>query len=161
MNLVCPEGKHWHRSLRKTVCCMKPIALKKKNSERIKVCKSYTQTHTSPGHWNNMSFMKRSVHTCFPMLLWEQTWQVTSGLLCCCRLFPLFWPVLWGICSFIPQHCASALCMHSGRFHRWRVKLNPFAFELVHSLVIRDAPMYRTVIMNMFCQKHFLSIVID
>lgn len=76
------------------------------------------------------------------------------GLLCCCSLFScgfsLLWPVLSVICSFIPQYCASALGMHSGCFPRWRVKLNRLAFMLGHLLVIRDAPMYLTVVE--FCQ---------
>lgn len=92
-------------------------------------------------------------------------WQLTTGsaaslflicwgLLCCCSLFScgfsLLWPVLSVICSFIPQYCASALGMHSGCFPRWRVKLNRLAFMLGHLLVIRDAPMYLTVVE--FCQ---------
>lgn len=92
-------------------------------------------------------------------------WQLTTGfaaslflicwgLLCCCSLFScgfsLLWPVLSVICSFIPQYCASALGMHSGCFPRWRVKLNRLAFKLGHLLVIRDAPMYLTVVE--FCQ---------
>lgn len=88
-------------------------------------------------------------------------WQLTTGsaaslflicwgLLCCCSLFScgfsLLWPVLSVICSFIPQYCASAL----GCFPRWRVKLNRLAFMLGYLLVIRDAPMYLTVVE--FCQ---------
>lgn len=84
--------------------------------------------------------------TCSHMLFWRcYEKRLTADLRSALLSLHTVWSV---ICSFIPQHCASALCMTSGCFPRWRVKLNLLAFKLGHLLVMRDAPRSRTIIIS-------------